>query len=224
MSRWGKLIGLLTGLLNRVICIVLGLFLLALVARPDFFASSHTEGGRCLAIDFLLEYKTVFALAALLVIILNLNILQFVIFSVWNTDVRRYISSKTSHGTARVSLDAVERSLIMAAKQLPEIEKTRLRVYRIGAKRYKVEVRFWIPENCNALNINEKLRLILKKRFSELVSVEPDEKVFFEINLAGFKRQRRMSGALPSGPPRDAIDPSRRHFKGPVYPIDGEST
>jgi hypothetical protein len=222
MLRWGRFFSLITGFLNRVIALLLGAFVLVLMVRPEFFVKADAEGGRSLPVDFLLEHKTAIALAAILYLLLNLNVIQMLLYSLWNTDVRRYITSKSEHGTTRVSLDAVERSLVMATREIPEIEKTKLRVYRIGAKRYKVEVRFWIPAGCNALNINEKLRLVLKKRFAELVSMEPDERVFFEINLAGFKGQMSKVTYSPGGPPRDAIDTSKDQFKGPIYPVEGE--
>ena len=108
------------------------------------------------------------------------------------------------------------------ARDLPEVTKCKLRAYRIAPKRYKVEVLFWIPGDCNVLNISEKLRLILKKRFTELVSVEPDERVYFEVSLAGIK------GKLPRGPygpgsaPKDGFESTKRQFKGPVYPLGGD--
>jgi hypothetical protein len=218
MYQWGRILSILTGILNRILILGLSLFLLILLVNPELLPGQ--EGG--LPLDLLIEYKSLLALGAIVLLVLNLNILQFILHTLWNSDVRRYISSKTTSGTARVSLDAIEKSLQTAAHDVPEVELCKLRVYRIGAKRYKVEVRFWIPDDCNALNINEKLRLILKKRFAELVAVEPDERVFFEINLAGFKGRRGPRPAGAGGPPRDAIDPSKRQFKGPVYPVDGE--
>lgn len=223
MLLWGKILGFITGAVNRILGLALGLFLLVLIAKPELITSSGPDAREVIPVDWLLEFKTSLALIGCLLIILNLNLIQFLLYSLWNTDVRRYISSKTTSGTARVSLDAIERSLKAAAQEVGEIERAKLRVYRIGAKRYKVEVRFWIPVDCNALKINERLRLILKKRFSELVSIEPDEKVFFEINLAGFKGRKKSSPVRAGGPPRDAIDTSQRQFKGPVYPVEKDS-
>jgi len=223
MFRWGKYISLATALLNRIVCLAVAVFVLAVLADPDFFTRTDPAGSRSVPVDALLQYKTVAALAMVLWLALNLNIIQAILYSIWNTDTRRYITSKGPHGSTRVSLDAIERSLVAASREMGEVEKAKLSVYRIGGKRYKIEVRFWIPEYSNAQSVTEKLRLVLKKRFSELISLEPDERVFFEINLAGFKKGKRSLAFPPGGPPRDAVDPSHRQFKGPVYPIGGES-
>ncbi len=222
MIRAGKVISVLTRILNRFICLGLAAFVLLLVVRPQLVSESTGDGQAVLNVGLFYDYWVYFVPATVVLLVMNLNIIQFIIFCAWNSNVRRYISSKTTSGTSRVSLDAIERAMKTAASGVPEVEKCRLRVYRIGTKRHKVEVQFWIADECNVLNISEKLRLILKKRFSELVSIEPDERVFFEINLAGITNRKRGAGydiSPAHGPGRKK---SGSHFKGPVYPIDGE--
>jgi len=224
MSKSGRIIGVITGFLNRIICLALACLLLVLVVKPELLSSSGDKEISELLAEFIAKYELVLILVAAFLVVLNLNLIQFILYIFWNTELRRYISSSTASGKVRVSLDAVERALKVTAKTVQEITKCRLRVFRIGAKRYKVEVLLWIPEDCNVLNITEKLRLILKKRFSELITVEPDERVFFEISLAGIKGRNRAGSCSQavSGPPRDAIDVSKRQFKGPIYPVDSE--
>ena len=222
MLNAGRITGAITGLLNRVVCLALSVFILVVIIKPEILDSfSAEEGGEHLS-GVSYSLKLILVLGALLLIVLNLNLVQILLFVFWNSEVRRYIASKSTSGTARVSLDAIERSLIATTKGIPEITKCRLRIYRIGAKRHKVEVLFWISEDCNVLNISEKLRLLLKKRFSELVSVEPDERVFFEISLAGIQKRKNKASYASMGPPKDAIDASKRQFKGPVYPVGGD--
>lgn len=222
MSSAGRIIGVMTGFFNRILCLALGLLILLVIIKPELMdgLSGEEEGFSLSGIPHI--YKLILVLVALLLLVLNLNLIQILLYIFWNSEVRRYITSKTTSGTARVSLEAIERSLIAATKGLPEITRCKLRICRIGAKRHKVEVLFWISEDCNVLNISEKLRLLLKKRFSELVSVEPDERVFFEISLAGIIKRKKKASYSAIGPPKDAIDASKRQFKGPVYPVGGD--
>jgi hypothetical protein len=216
------MISAFTGFLNRILSVVLAVFFILLVLKPGLFGAGGAEGGDPDLLSRLLEHQVLLILAAAVLLVLNLHVLQFATYILWNSQVRRYIASKTTSGTARVSLDALERALNAAAQDMPEVSRCRLRVYRTAAKRYKVDVHFWIPDTENVINISEKLRLVLKKRFSELVSIEPDDRVFFEISLAGIKGRTRSRGYSSSGPPRDGIDASRGHFKGPIYPVDGD--
>ena len=222
MFRSGRILGAVTAAVNRILCIALAVLLLVVVVKPELLSGSEHKSIDELVAEFIARYEIALAAAGLVLLVLNLSVIQFLLFLFWNSEVRRYISSKTSGGKARVSLDAIERTLATTARNVPEVSKCRLRVYRIGAKRYKVEVLFWIPDDCNVLNITEKLRLILKKRFAQLVTVEADERVFFEISLAGIRRRRRrILPHMAGGPPRDGID-ARGQFKGPVYPVDGD--
>ena len=222
MFRSGRMISAFTGFLNRILSVAIAVFLILLVLKPDLFNLASAEGEGSGAFSGLLDHKVLLILAAAVLLVLNLNVVQFATYILWNSQVRRYIASKTTSGTARVSLDALERALNAAAQDMPEVSKCRRRVYRTAAKRYKVDVHFWIPDTENVINISEKLRLVLKKRFSELVSIEPDDRVFFEISLAGIRGRTRSRGYSASGPPRDGIDASRGHFKGPIYPVDGD--
>jgi len=222
MFRLGRVISVATGFLNRILSLGLAGLILVMLFKPDLLDRLSGENPIITIVANLEGYRLYLALGALILLILNLNIIQFIIYTLWNSNVRHYISSKTTSGTARVSLEAIERALKAAAKGVPEIEKCKLRVYRIGAKRYKVEVRFWCPHECNILNISERLRLILKKRFAELVSIEPDARVFFEVSLAGIRGRSKCGVYSSAGPPKDGIDPSKSQFKGPVYPVDGE--
>ncbi len=223
MFRSGRFVWALTGILNRFMSLLVAVLILLMVVKPSLLGLAGGEENRGPLLDFYGQHKFYFVLGAIVLLVLNLNIIQFILYTMWNSQVRRYISSKTTSGTARVSLDALERSLGAAAHGVPEVSRCRLKVYRTGAKRYKVEVHFWIPDEVNVINISEKLRLILKKRFTELVSVEPDDRVFFEISLAGIKGRKRMGPFSAAGPPKDGIDTSGGQFKGPVYPVDGDT-
>ena len=220
MFRSGRMIGHLTGLVNRIVSLAVAVLIVTAVLKPSLFGFCPGTGEARGIVPFLYRHRFCFLPVAVVLLVLDLNLLQFLAYMAWNSREKRFIPSRTTSGSARVSLDALERSLQAAARGVPEISRCRLRVFRVGARRYKVEVQFWIPEAVNVVNISEKLRLVLKKRFSELVSVEPGDQVFFEITLAGIRRRK---GAAPFRGDGGRSGPDRRlPFTGPVYPVEGD--
>ena len=72
-------------------------------------------------------------------------------------------------------------------------------------------------EGSSVINISEKLRLVLKKRFADLVTISPQDRVDFDITLAGIEKAKRHS----TGQQKESG--ARAPFKGPVYPVEGET-
>lgn len=157
--------------------------------------------------------------AAAALLVLNANLLQFVLFSLAHAPGKRYIPSVTPGGHSRVALRAIERALNTTANQVPEIATARVRVEREGRHRFRVHARYRILDVHNAGTVAENLRLILKKRFSELVILDPGDRVGFDLDLAGIVKVpmgRSAPRYLPR--PRAPAEP----FRGPVYPVEGE--
>lgn len=218
MYKPGRVISGFTVFLNRVLILLLSVAMLALVIDPTLFSSADGSGPAILSEEWLVRYRVLLIVISALLICLNLNVIQFIMFNLWNAEGKRYIASKTASGTARVSLDAIQRSLTNTAVALPEIARCRLNVLRTGHTRYKVIVLFWMREGRSVINISEKLRLVLKKKFADLVTVSPQDRIDFDITLAGIQKTKKggesgYAGGV-SGRPAD--------FKGPVYPVEGE--
>lgn len=153
---------------------------------------------------------------------LNLNVVQFLLFSLVNRPGKAFIESKTPGGQSRIALSAIEAALDATARQVPEISRSRIRVLKLGANRFRVHIRYRVKNVAEAGNAAEHLRLVLKKRFSDLVVLDPRDRVEFDLDLAGIDGLRspvpaRRELAKPDAAPRD---PS---FKGPIYPVDGDS-
>lgn len=218
MSKSGRVISGLTGLLNRVLALAIAAGAVTLAVSPELAGVAGGDHPPLVSVETVKKFRVLIAVVGILILSLNLNVVQFVLFNVWNSDTRRYISSKGASGTARVSLDAIQRSLVAVARSMSEIARVRLEVYRTGHTRYKVEVMFWMREGPNVINISEKLRLVLKKRFAEIVSISPQDRVDFDITLAGIHRTRPQTGTSAHAP-----DGSPGQFKGPVYPVEGEA-
>jgi len=165
---------------------------------------------------------TALVVAAVLVV-LNLNVVQFSLYSFSQTPARAFITSRAPGGTTRIALSAVQRALRATANQVPEIARAKVRVKRVGRSRFQVHVRYHVRDVSDAGTAAEHLRLVLKKRFSELVVLDPKDRVDFDLDMAGIKK---VDGAVPEPmklqAPPDVM--STESFKGPVYPVESEIT
>ncbi len=216
MFKPGRVIGGFTSFIDRFLILVLSVGLLVLAVDPGLAGTAGEGAAPLVTVETLIRFRVLIIVSAVILLCLNLNIIQFVLFSIWNNENRRYIASKTASGTARVNLDAIQRSLKAAAVAMPEIVKCNLRVYRVGHTRYRVSVLFWMREGRSVINISEKLRLVLKKRFADLVSISPQDRVDFDIVLAGIRKSKKGSG-------QERAADAMAQFKGPVYPVEGET-
>ncbi len=219
MFKPGRMISGFTVFLNRVLILLLSAALLALVIDPSLFNAADGDGPAFFSEEWLVRYRVLLIVVSAFLICLNLNVIQFIMYNLWNAEGKRYISSKTASGTARVSLDAIQRSLTNTAVAMPEIARCRLNVLRTGHTRYKVTVLFWMREGRSVINISEKLRLVLKKKFADLVTVSPQDRIDFDITLSGIQKTKKGGGAVYA----DSVGGRPADFKGPVYPVEGEN-
>lgn len=217
MFKPARMISGFTIFVNRILILALSVGMVVLAVDPNLAGVSGGEPAPLITAEKAERFRVMMAVLAAVLLALNLNIVQFFLYNIWNSESRRYIASKTASGTARVSLDAIQRSLMASANAMPEIARCRLEVYRIGHTRYKVSCLFWMLEGRSVINISEKLRLVLKKQFSDLVSISPQDRVDFDITLAGMLKQKKPAG----GPQKGAA--VQAPFQGPVYPVEGES-
>src|SRR5262245_17557055 len=165
--------------------------------------------------EWIQRYKQPILYAAIALIVLNL--LPLLQVSLRRRSSSGYMLSRSPGGHARVSVNALRRSLSAAAQSVPDIARTRLFVHRLGAHHFKVVALYWIPEGENAITLGERLRLVLKRRLGELVALGPKDRVEIEVDLAGmYKRAAQVESAKAEPAPR-----TQRDFHGPVYPVDG---
>jgi|GEM_PF-2316972 len=219
MYKPGRTISGFTTFFNRVLIILLSAGLIVLVSDPKLAGGGDGNSAPLVSAERVIEFKAVLIFLAAVLLCLNLNIFQFVLFNIWNIESRRYIATKTASGTAKVALDAIQRALSSTARAMPEIARCRLEVHRVGHTRFKVSILYWIRDGRSVINISEKLRLVLKKRFSELVTISPQDRVDFDITLAGIQKPKRKG----SEPQRSGVGGLLTDFKGPVYPVEGEN-
>lgn len=213
MEATWRFLSFLTNLVNRLI--VLGLAGMAVVdlVRDD----SHLLES---AVGVVLR-EPVFALIGVSVlVILNLNVVQFSIDSLRRTPARAFITSHTPGGRSRVAISAIQRALRATAAHVPEIARAKLSVRRIGRSRFRVHVRYLVRDVRNAGTAAEHLRLVLKKRFAELVILDPKDRVDFDLDLAGIVKVDGASEPKRLPAPPDVV--TRDSFHGPVYPVEGE--
>ena len=215
----------LTIVLNRIVVLVISLtvcFDLITVLAGDPNATKKTT----IALAWIDTHPQASLAIAGVLAILNLNILQFLLFSLVNAPGRAYIESKSSGGQSRVSLRAIQNALAATALQVPDIARSRIRVLKLGSNRYRVHIRYWVRNVASAGDAAEHLRLILKKRFSDLVVLDPKDRVEFDLDLAGIeglvlKATNRRE--LPRPNDRLSDRPSDSGFKGPIYPVEGDN-
>ncbi|MEW6745586.1 MAG: hypothetical protein AB1486_22780 [Planctomycetota bacterium] len=129
-----------------------------------------------------------------------------------------YIVSRSSAGPARVSLQALRRSLQSVADSVPGVRRARLMVQRLSPRHYRIGARYWIRDNENAIVVGERLRLVLQRRLAELVSLDERHRIDIEVSLAGLLASE--AGAVPPARPAEETP---KAFQGPVYPVDGDT-
>ncbi len=224
-----RLTSLLTTILNRLVALAVGGALVwdlshALVGG-EFFSAFEWAHSQVAA-----HVRVALAFGGLLVL-LNLNILQFLLFMLINSPGRAYIESKAAGGQSRVSLAAIQDALRATALQVPEISRSRIRVLKLGANRYRVHIRYYARTVHDAGNAAEHLRLVLKKRFSDIVVLDPRDRVEFDLDLAGIDGLNRkplteikhLADLKRNEAPRPRPEPIDPSFKGPIYPVEGEN-
>lgn len=206
MSATWRFFSGLTSIVNRLV--VLGLA--AIVASELLLQDGLPTIDR--GLELVSTHKDIAVALAAVLLILNLNLVQFVLFCLANTTSSAYIHSRTVGGNSRVALAAVKKALKSTARQVPEISRSRIRVERLGRNRYRVHIRYWVADVIHAGSAAEHLRLVLKKRFSELVVLDPKDRVEFDLDLAGIVSRTVLANKKLAAPSDS--------FHGPVYPVD----
>jgi hypothetical protein len=148
--------------------------------------------------------------------VLALDVVWIVLFlrEVLQGEGSQYLLSKTAEGTARISLRAVQASLLRRAREAEEVIGVRLVLHRPVEKRLRVEVSYTTTEDRNAIQVSEALRRTLRERFGELVQPEEGFEVEFDVKVEGF-----VPGTAPASEPA-APGEEREPFTGPRYPVD----
>lgn len=210
MSATWRFFSTLTSVINRIV--ILGI---AAVVVSDLLTQDELvtiERG----LELVGSHKDVTIAIGVVLVVLNLNLVQFGLFCLQNTSSSSYIHSRTVGGNSRVALTAVKKALKSTARQVPEISRSKIQVERLGRNRYRVHIRYWVADVIHAGSAAEHLRLVLKKRFSELVVLDPKDRVEFDLDLAGIVSRTTLAK-------KKLAAPAEKAFKGPVYPVDSPS-
>ncbi|MFH0944274.1 MAG: hypothetical protein V2A76_03675 [Planctomycetota bacterium] len=220
MSASWRVLSILTAVVNRVLVLALAaVVIFELVRQGD----PETPGPLVWAADWIRGEPMLAITAATALVILNLNVVQVSLYSLSNSPDAAFITSQTKGGRSRIALSAIQRALRVSAAQIVEIARVRIRVSRVGKHRFRVHVRYRVRDVIYASTAAERLRLVLKKRFSELVILDPKDQVEFDLDLAGIVR----GGRRPPAPKKLQAPPDvdgGESFRGPVYPVEGEVT
>ncbi len=126
----------------------------------------------------------------------------------------QYLLSRSAEGTARISLRAVQASLLRRAREAEEVIGVKLVLRRPAEKKLRVEVSYTTTEDRNAIKVSEALRESLRERFEELVQPEDDFEVEFDVKVEGF-----VPGTAPLAEVKEK-DVEEEPFTGPRYPVD----
>lgn len=210
MNATWRLVSVLTTIVNRLIVI-------ALIGGVAWDLLAAAEGASVLerGIAWMRGHQDLTLAVVAVLALLNFGVIQFLIYAAVNAPRRSYIHSKTAGGNSRVALSAVQDALQTTARQVPEIAKPRIKVLRTGRHRYRIHIRYMVKDVVQAGNAAEHLRLVLKKRFSDLVVLDPKDRVEFDLDLSGLVKQ-------PGTGPKELRAPRDESFHGPVYPVGGD--
>jgi hypothetical protein len=198
-----RLVGRVLAALTWVYATVLALYVLGMaIVRPDYWTLAPEEA----QVAALLVGMAVLALDVVWIALFLRELLQ--------GEGSQYLLSRTAEGTARISLRAVQASLLRRAREAEEVIGVKLVLRRPVEKKLRVEVSYTTTEDRNAIQVSEKLRKLLRDRFGELVQPEDDFEVEFDVKVEGF-----VPGTAPMGDKKD-MEEEREPFTGPRYPVD----
>lgn len=194
-----------TRILNRVLVLAC-----AAVALFDLMRSGDVRS-LAAALDWCRVHPNAAVAVAAALLVLNLDVIQFLCYSIANAPSRAYIESRTQGGGTRVALSALKKALQETARQVSDVSRCKVDVSRVGMRRFRVRIRYWVADAAQVVHAAEHLRLVLKKRFSELVVLDPRDRVEFDLDLRGIKGSRKR--------PRKQLPAPKESFQGPVYPV-----
>jgi hypothetical protein len=123
-----------------------------------------------------------------------------------------YVVSRTDLGMARISLRAIQTSLLRRARETEDVLAARVGLRRPAARRLVVEVTLSTGEGTDAIEVSERLRRALQERFAELVHPEEGFQTDFEVSIEGL--------APRAGSAERPAEKEREPFTGPRYPIE----
>jgi hypothetical protein len=198
-----RLVGRVLAAVTWVYATVLALYVLGMaIVRPDYWTLAP-QGAQVAA---LLVGIAVLALDVVWIALFLRELLQ--------GEGSQYLLSRTAEGTARISLRAVQASLLRRAREAEEVIGVKVVLRRPVEKKLRVEVSYTTTEDRNAIKVSEALRRVLRERFGELVQPEDDFEVEFDVKVEGF-----VPGTAPAGEPREK-EVEQEPFTGPRYPVD----
>jgi hypothetical protein len=154
------------------------------------------------------------SLGGIAILTLGVSYLLLFVRDLLKGEGSQYLLSKTSQGTARISLRAIQTSLMRRVRELDEVIGAKLAVRRPAEKRLKVEVAYTTTEDRNAILVSEALRKALRERFNELVHPEEGFEAEFDVKIDGF-----VPGGSGARKKEEETEPEQP-FTGPRYPID----
>lgn len=160
------------------------------------------------------SFRALALLSAVLVLALDATWAVLFVRDLLKGEGSQYLLSKTSQGTARISLRAIQTSLTRRAREMEEVIGAKLSVRRPAEKKLRVEVAYTTTENRNAIQVSEALRKALRERFGELVHPEEGFEAEFDVKIDGFVP------AAPGPGKREEDARPEEPFTGPRYPID----
>lgn len=130
---------------------------------------------------------------------------------------RTYVLSESPSGQVKVAREALESGLRSAGESLAEITRLRVQVDCGQPKRIAVQVVFQCAEGTSNLNASQRLRQVLKERFSDMVQLGSGNRVDFELEFQGFFGKLGKKGDR-----QPAAEPEPAPFTGPQYPIEDD--
>ncbi len=198
-----RLVGRLLAALTWAYATGFALYVLGMAIIQPVYWVEAPQGAR---VPALLLGMAVLALDAVWIVLFLREILQ--------GEGSQYLLSRTAEGTARISLRAVQASLLRRAREAEEVIGVKLVLRRPVENKLRVEVSYTTTEDRNAIKVSEALRKTLRERFGELVQPEDDFEVEYDVKVEGF-----VPGTAPAGEPPERED-EQEPFTGPRYPVD----
>ena len=128
-----------------------------------------------------------------------------------------HIVSESASGQVKVAREALESGLRNAGEALPEITRLRVQVDCAQPRRIVVMSVFQCAEGASNLNASQRLRQVLRERFTDMVQLADGNRVEFELEFQGFFGKLAKKGDKSA-----AFEPEPPPITGPKYPIDDD--
>lgn len=131
------------------------------------------------------------------------------------------IVSMQGDNQVQISLEALSQGLMMAGQAVAGLTRLQIKIERPTRRKILITAGFQAVETSALQELGRELHAAIARRFSEMITLEKDKQVEFQIVFEGYSGPAADKGSRKGVPVLGAREPGEApHFTGPRYPVD----